>query len=138
MLKWLAEFMNAFAGALAKVLPLSPFQQYIESFKNLPMACGIHERVCGGASKGAPPLAVPAVYRKFQESPIPGVSELVHPGGNMYQDRRGVALCNRALLPLFHRYALVQDDRGLRGCWYDLSVQWDTRKWKVPPCGTGD
>lgn len=36
MLKWLAEFMNAFAGALAKVLPLSPFQQYIESFKNLP------------------------------------------------------------------------------------------------------
>lgn len=36
MLAYLAELMNAFAASLAKVLPLSPFQQYIDSFKNLP------------------------------------------------------------------------------------------------------
>lgn len=36
MLAFFSEMMNAFAAALVKVLPLSPFQQYIDSFKNLP------------------------------------------------------------------------------------------------------
>ena len=36
MLTWFAELMKVFADALAKVLPLSPFQQYIASFKNIP------------------------------------------------------------------------------------------------------
>ena len=36
MLTWFAELMRVFSGALAKVLPLSPFQRYIADFKNIP------------------------------------------------------------------------------------------------------
>ena len=36
MLAFFSEMMTAFAAALAKVLPLSPFQQYIKEFANLP------------------------------------------------------------------------------------------------------
>lgn len=36
MLAFFNEMMTAFAAALAKVLPLSPFQQYIKAFGNLP------------------------------------------------------------------------------------------------------
>lgn len=36
MLAFFSEMMTAFAAALAKVLPLSPFQQYIQAFGNLP------------------------------------------------------------------------------------------------------
>ena len=36
MLNFFSEMMNAFAAALAQVLPLSPFQQYISAFSNLP------------------------------------------------------------------------------------------------------
>lgn len=36
MLAFFSEMMAAFAGTLAKVLPTSPFQQYIEAFRSLP------------------------------------------------------------------------------------------------------
>ena len=36
MLAFFSEMMAAFAAALAKVLPLSPFQQYIKAFGSLP------------------------------------------------------------------------------------------------------
>lgn len=36
MLAFFSEMMTAFAAALTKVLPLSPFQQYIKAFGSLP------------------------------------------------------------------------------------------------------
>lgn len=36
MLAFFYEMMSAFAAALVKVLPVSPFQQYIKAFANLP------------------------------------------------------------------------------------------------------
>lgn len=36
MLQMFNEIINAFAAAVIKVLPLSPFQQYIKEFANLP------------------------------------------------------------------------------------------------------
>ena len=36
MLKFMTELLSAFAATLVKVLPLSPFQQYIQAFGNLP------------------------------------------------------------------------------------------------------
>lgn len=36
MLQMFNEIINAFAAAVIKVLPLSPFQQYIKEFSNLP------------------------------------------------------------------------------------------------------
>lgn len=36
MLAWISELLTAFAGSLAKVLPTSPFQQYIKLFGDLP------------------------------------------------------------------------------------------------------
>lgn len=36
MLAFFYEMMTAFAAALIQVLPLSPFQQYIKAFANLP------------------------------------------------------------------------------------------------------
>ena len=36
MLLMFNEIINAFAAAVIKVLPLSPFQQYIKEFANLP------------------------------------------------------------------------------------------------------
>ena len=36
MLAWFSELMTAFAATLAKVLPTSPFQQYIQLFGDLP------------------------------------------------------------------------------------------------------
>lgn len=36
MLAFFSEMMTAFAAVLAKVLPASPFQQYIQAFSKLP------------------------------------------------------------------------------------------------------
>ena len=36
MLKFMTELLSAFAATLVKVLPLSPFQHYIQAFGNLP------------------------------------------------------------------------------------------------------
>ncbi len=36
MLAFFSEMMTAFAAALAKVMPASPFQQWIDKFGNIP------------------------------------------------------------------------------------------------------
>lgn len=36
MLAWFSEIMAAFAASLSKILPTSPFQQYIRLFGDLP------------------------------------------------------------------------------------------------------